>query len=84
MRPKRQQPTGPVVWLLLAGVSFLMAALAAFGVILSNDAVGRLIFATAWGAIGIAWTGRYLVWRRQIDHKATSPEASKDGEARRA
>lgn len=69
MRPQRltRRSVGPVVWVSLAGVSFLIAALSAFGVILSNDIVGRLIFATAWGAIGIAWTGRYLVWRRKTD-----------------
>jgi hypothetical protein len=74
----RRQSAGPVVWLLLAGASFSVAALAAFGVILSNDVVGRLIFATAWGAIGLAWTGRYLVWRRQIHRKAGSPETSQE------
>ena len=69
---------GSVVWLLLAGVSFSVAALAAFGVVLASDVVGRLIFATAWGAIGIAWTGRYLVWRRQSRHIGSPPETGRE------
>lgn len=63
-----------MICLSLAGVSFVIAALSAFGVILANDTVGRMIFATVWGAIGIAWTGRYLVRRRQAHQKAESPK----------
>ena len=78
-RPRRRS-AGPVIWLLLAGISSFIASLSAFGVILSNDVVGRLIFAIAWGAIGMAWTGRYLVWCRQTNYRAKSPEPSEDGE----
>lgn len=86
MRPQRprRRSVDPVVWSLLAGISFSVATLSAFGVILSSDVVGRLIFATAWGAIGLAWTGRYLVWRKRTYRKAESPETSEDGEISRA
>jgi hypothetical protein len=76
----RRQSVGPVVWLLLAGISFSVATLSACGVILANDIVGRLIFATTWGAIGLAWTGRYLVWRRQTSQKAKSPQSRRERE----
>lgn len=41
-------------------VSFVIAAISFSGVILKNDAVGRLIFGFVWLIVGIGWLGQYF------------------------
>ena len=55
---------GPIVWLLLAAVSFVIAGLAGFGVILARDPGGRLIYAGLWGMVGLVWLARFYIARR--------------------
>ncbi len=59
------QGRSSVVWILLAVVSFAVALLAAFGVILSRDTTGRIIYGVLWAAIGFAWLGRYFVAKKR-------------------
>ena len=49
-----------IVWILLAFVSVGISVLSGFGVILGHDTVGRILFAVAWGAVAVAWLGRYF------------------------
>jgi len=46
-------------------VSFVIAAICFSGVILKNDAVGRLIFGFVWLIVGIGWLGQYLHHRKK-------------------
>ena len=44
-----------------AVVSFAVAAIAFAGLILRKDAIGRVIFGTAWTALALVWLGRLAV-----------------------
>ena len=61
----KERSRGSVVWLFLAAISFFIALLAAFGVILASDGTGRLIYGVLWGLIGLGWLGRYFVVRKK-------------------
>ena len=58
---------GSIIWLLLATISFTIALLAVFGVILSNDGVGRLIYGVLWSMIGLSWMGRFFIARNKTE-----------------
>ena len=73
---QRKQFAGSLVRLLPAGISFSAAAVCASGVILANDMVGRLILATTWVALGIAWIGRYATWHKHSSRADKPPGAA--------
>lgn len=56
-----EKNTGSIIWLALAIISFAISLLALFGVILSNDGIGRLIYGVLWISIGLSWVGRYVI-----------------------
>lgn len=60
-----KQGKGPIVWILLAAVCFVVAALAGAGMILRSDSIGRLIYGVLWSLIGVSWLGRYFIARRR-------------------
>jgi len=72
---QRKRFAGSLVRLLPAGISFSVAAVCASGTILANDMVGRLILATTWVALGIAWIGRYSTWRKRGNRADKPPRA---------
>ena len=45
--------------LVMAVVCFAVAAVPAFGFILQDDPLGRLIFAAVWAFLGFVWLGHY-------------------------
>jgi hypothetical protein len=59
----------PAVLLLAALVCLAIAAVAFGGLILRSDSAGRIIFGSAWGALGVIWLARYL-----MGYSATEPE----------
>ncbi len=50
----------PKHYMIVTIVSFVIAAISFSGVILKNDAVGRLIFGFVWLLVGIGWFGQYF------------------------
>jgi hypothetical protein len=68
--------TGSIVWILLAIVSFIIAALALSGVILARDMTGRVIYGVLWTAIGLSWIGRYVVVRRKAEQEKHEDQRS--------
>ena len=44
----------------MAIIAITVAAIAAFGLVMSEDPVGRAVFAMVWVVIGLAWLGHVL------------------------
>lgn len=44
-----------------AAICFAVAVIAFAGLILSKDAIGRVIFGAAWTALAVVWLGRLAV-----------------------
>ena len=44
-----------------AGICFTVTLIALAGLILREDAIGRVIFGAAWTALGVVWLGRLAV-----------------------
>jgi len=49
---------------IMAIVSFTVAAIPAFGVVMKEDPVGRAIFAAVWALVGVAWLGHLVRVKR--------------------
>jgi len=54
------KPVQPALSVTMAIVSLLIAAVAAAGLIMKTDPVGRIIFALVWLLVGIAWAMRLI------------------------
>jgi hypothetical protein len=50
--------------MVMAVVSFAVAAIPAFGIVMKEDAVGRAIVAVVWILIGLAWLGHLIRVRK--------------------
>lgn len=50
----------PRISIVLAIVSFVVAAMPAAGLVMKSDAVGRFIFTAVWILVGFAWLGQFL------------------------
>jgi hypothetical protein len=59
----------PVLSIVMAVVSFAVAAVPATGLVMKSDAVGRIIFTVAWVLVGIAWLGQLLHARKSGAHE---------------
>jgi hypothetical protein len=46
------------LYMIMAIISFVIAAIPAFGLVMRADPVGRVIFAVVWIVIGVAWLGQ--------------------------
>jgi len=46
--------------IVLAIVSFAVAAVPASGLVLATDPVGRTIFTVVWVLVGVAWLGQLI------------------------
>ena len=57
MRVWQVSPTLSVAFAL---VPWVIAVISFFGIILSGDATGRLIFGVVWTLIGVLWWGQYF------------------------
>jgi hypothetical protein len=60
-----KQAVGSIVYALLALVSFTIALLAYFEVILYGDTTGRYIYTILWSLVGLGWLGRLVIWRKR-------------------
>lgn len=57
--PGRLQSRCPLI--AAAVICFSVALIAFAGLILREDAIGRVIFGAAWTALGVVWLGRLAV-----------------------
>jgi len=51
--------------LIMAVVCFIVSAVPAFGFVLQDDPVGRLIFAAVWAFLGFVWLGHFRRARKK-------------------
>lgn len=58
----------PRISIVLAIVSFVVAAMPAAGLVMKSDAVGRFIFTAVWILVGIAWLGQFLHAKKPRSH----------------
>lgn len=61
--PARLRPRWRLI--VAAVVCFAVSLIAFTGLILSKDAIGRVIFGTTWTALGAVWLGRLAVTGKQ-------------------
>jgi predicted membrane channel-forming protein YqfA (hemolysin III family) len=44
----------------MAVVSFIVASIPAFGIVMKHDITGRVIFVSVWILVGLGWFGVFL------------------------
>lgn len=50
----------------MAIIAFIVAAIPAFGVVMKEDTIGRIIFAAVWILVGVGWLGHLFIVKKSI------------------
>ncbi|MHC4535796.1 MAG: hypothetical protein ACYS6K_17740 [Planctomycetota bacterium] len=53
----------------MAIIAFIVAAIPAFGVVMKEDTIGRIIFASVWILVGVGWLGHLLIVKKSISRE---------------
>ncbi len=67
--------TPPSLAALLAIIAFVIAAVCFAGMVLRDDAVGRIIYGVVWSAVGILWVWQFVTARRERAAKAEEADS---------
>jgi hypothetical protein len=53
----------------MAIIAFIVAAIPAFGVVMKDDTIGRIIFAAVWILVGVGWLGHLLIVKKSTSRE---------------
>jgi hypothetical protein len=53
----------------MAIIAFIVAAIPAFGVVMKEDTIGRIIFAGVWILVGVGWLGHLMIVKKSTSRE---------------
>jgi len=53
----------------MAIIAFIAATIPAFGLVLKDDTIGRIIFAGVWILVGVGWLGHLMIAKKSTSRE---------------
>jgi predicted membrane channel-forming protein YqfA (hemolysin III family) len=59
----------PRISITMAIIAFIAATIPAFGLVLKDDTIGRIIFAGVWILVGVGWLGHLMIAKKSTSRE---------------